>query len=573
MLRRLLAIETGWKLFWVFFLLYACFPSARIYWDGVEYAQLAERALDWRETLHPHHLFYNLLVLWISRGIAEPLGAAHPGLIAQSALCALTGAFLVMFTYRTLRYSFTDPLAWQLSALGGIAFTAWQYSAGHAPYIPALLRLTLAFQVMVLAMRDPEFRPKRLVMQAVNVFLAVMLHQAMVFMLPLYLYFLWVKSRTLDDPAYWRVIGTTCSFGLILFHYILFGFVSLGLSTPQEFLAWITSYGHDSRWWYLTQLPEELGPAAQIRLYLGAVWKSHVAAFVYPDYLYAGFLQWPKEAVALDLAKKALLGVALWHGALALLGGLQHLPLFLRLQPPVISRVLVWWTVLCFTFFLFFQPQMPFYRLFYLLPMLCILGTGLDRGLIVRGRTFRGSTMALLLALGGYNFGAGIIPLADAAKNPWLVQARRYVQAIPPGTVVILPGGPDFSLWEGIHGTRTWELVEYLGGTLPGQDQANALEVVYRHPPEQEAQPLDLQRFLTAPGASPYERVWVLVGEVNPGGGFGFWRIEDRTFAFKGLSPRLERWDTHLILAPTDNVIELDGQYFVEWALPPPPKV
>lgn len=567
MLQRLQKLETGWKLFWVFAILYLCFPSARYYWDGVEYAQLAERAGNWRETLHPHHLFYNLLVLWVTRLLADPAGFLHPGLVAQGWINGLFGACGVMFFYRTTRYCFLDPLAWQIAAIGGTAYTWWLYSADHAPYIPAMLRLVLAFQIMLVALKDPAFEPKKLIMQAISVFLAVMLHQASVFFVPVYLYFLFRQTAGMKDALNWRLGGVLLSVGLIGFHYLLFGFVSLQLENLDHFMGWLTSYGHDSRWWYLTQLPEEMSQRQQLLTYAGTVLKSHVATFVYPDYLYSSL--WAAPASLMDLAKKGLLLVILWHGGLATLGGLQHLPLFLRLQPVIISRVLVWWVVPFFMFFLFFQPQMPFYRLFYFVPMLLVLGTGLDRGLAVGSRRFLPQAMPLLIALFIYNGFAGVLPQHDARKNPWLQEARALVEAIPPGTVVVLPGGPDFSVAEATYATRTWELVEYLSGPLSGAPASNAIEVVYRMEPDPADLRSSVEEFLQPAGLPPYERLWLWIGLEDPGSGWGFFRIEDRTFAYKGLESRLQRWDQQLILAPSDRTHEVRGQWFLTWEINP----
>jgi len=568
--QRLAKIETGWKLFWVFALLYLLFPSARYYWDGVEYAQLAERAGDWRETLHPHHVFYNLLVLWITQFIMVPLGIAHPGLIAQSFLNGIAGAFGVMFLYRTTRYCFLDPLAWQLAAIGGAAYTYWLFSADHAPYIPSVLRLILAFQVMVYALKDPTFEPKKLIMQAVNVFLAVMLHQVAVFFVPIYLYFMWGQTKHTDDPPYWRVLATTLSVGLIGFHYILFGFVSLELDSPDAWMNWITSYGHDSRWWYLTTLPDGMPLGTQLLTYAGAIFKSHLATFVYPDYLYHGLLQMPTGFNVNDLLKKVLALIILWHLTLATLGGFQHLPLFLRLQPTVIGRALVWWVVPFFMFFLFFQPQMAFYKLFYFVPMLLLLGTGIDQGLAIakwRQKQIRLKPIAshLLVAMLLFNGMAGVLPQHDATKNPWLMEAVELVKLIPPGTVVMLPGGPNFSLMEETFATRTWELVEYLGGPLEGAPHQNAIEVVYCNEAEVDEAKVEASDYLQPEGQVPYQRLWLWTGLEDPGERYGYYRMEDRTFAYKGLDPALSRWDTNLILKPSNVRRDIRGQWILEW--------
>ncbi|MEO7993518.1 MAG: hypothetical protein ABI743_03895, partial [bacterium] len=544
MLTRLAKMEIGWRLFWVFALLYFAFPSARFYWDGVEYAQLAERAVNWREVLHPHHLFYNLLVLWVTRLIAIPLHVVHPGLVSQQWLNALLGAFGVMFFYRTTRYFFTDPLAWQLAAIGGSAYTWWLYSADHAPYIPSVFRLVLAFQLMVFACKDPLFKPGKLYMQGVNIFLAVMLHQAAVFFVPLYLYFLWVKTKETDDPAYYRVAGLTFSVGLIAFHYVLFGFVSLQLPDLPAFAHWVTEYGHDPRWWYLSDVSRQISELGS------AIAKSHVATFLYPDYLYGDFHYAPAGtglALALDCAKKLLLIVILWNGIPAVLGGFQHLALFLRLQPPMISRILTWWAILFFLFFAFFQPQQPFYRLFYFVPMLLLIGVGIDRGLRIAGKVWQPQAAWLLGALFLYNFGAGILPAHDPTKNIWLEEAKLIGEDIPPGTVVVITGKESFSLSEHRDATRMWELVEYLNGELPGPDHANAVEVVYAYPPDKGHDPIYAREYLQPEFFAPYERLWFCVGFAPPVEPAAlFQRLEDHTFAHKDLEPRLSRWDQHL---------------------------
>ncbi|HYE78675.1 MAG TPA: hypothetical protein VEI97_11875 [bacterium] len=553
-MKRLRAIEAGWKLFWVFAILYWAFPSARYYWDGVEYAQLAERAVDWRETLHPHHVFYNLLVLWITRFFVEPLGYPHPGLVAQQWFNGLLGAFTVMFSYRTLRYFFTDPLAWQVAAIGGSAFTFWQYAAGHAPYIPAGFRLVIAFQVMAMSYKDPHFKPSKLFMLAIHFFLATMLHQASALLLIPWVYFLFRRTEGMEDAITYRVAGLLFSVGLIAFHYILFGFASLRIPDLPTFLHWALGYGEDRRWWYLANHPWWTLPWAIV--------KSHVITFLYPDYTFAGFLRWPEGNLALDLIKKVLVLLVLRHLIPGFIGGLQHLGLFFRLQPRVLAVYWWWWVGLLSVFFAVFQPQQPFYRLFYLLPLLMVLAVGFDRGWRIAGRTIGSSAWGLLAPLFLFNFFAGILPQANPAKNPWLVEATALVHALDPGTVVVLPGDPGFSIDESVHGTRTWELVEYLGGELPGVRGANAIEVLYLDPWAASPEPIDLFPYLVGEaGEGTYTRLLVWPPDEGSLSGATL-SFADRTFAWKGLRPELQRWD-HTVTLPRGQMTELRGQRFV----------
>lgn len=571
-MKRLRAIEAGWKLFWVFAILYWAFPSARYYWDGVEYAQLAERAQDWRETLHPHHVFYNLIIMWISRLFVEPAGHPHPGLVAQQWFNGLMGGFTVMFTYRALRYFFTDPLAWQVAAIGGSAFTFWQYASGHAPYVPAVFRLVIAFQVMAMSYKDPHFRPTKLIMLAVHFFIGVMLHQVSALLLFPWVYYLFQRTKEFEDAIVYRVAGLLFSVGLIVFHYLLFGFESLKIPDLATFFHWALGYGEDRRWWYLANYPWWTLPWAIV--------KSHIATFLYPDYTFNGLLAFPSGgpgAWLLDLIKKALVLLALRQMLPAFFGGLQHLKLFAKLQPKVLTVYWVWWVVALFLFFAAFQPQQPFYRLFYLLPLLMILAIGFDQGWTLRWQgkdtIVKSNAWALLWPLFLFNFFAGVRPMAQERKNPWLTEAQELVKEIPPGTVVVLPGDAAFSVDESLHGTRTWELVEYLAGELPGAPGADAIEVVYAseviHAHEAAGNSMPFVEYLQGTGEATYTEMlfWRPAGWGDPPFATAVPSelvLQDRNFAWKGLRPELMRWDTSVQL-PRGQMTEIRGQRFVRY--------
>jgi len=401
--------------------LYLAFPTKVYYWDGIVFAQAIEDAAGGSHLslAHPNHLIYNCVGFYFYRGLHD-LGFNVRALTAlrilNSVLSAACAGILWLILRDTLRSTY---LSLSLTLLFAFSATWWKFSTDANAYVPSVFFLLVSFYFVL-----PDRKPRPLLL-ALSFFAAMCFHELAVLAHPVFAFGVYWQSSAL--PARRRVsnvIGFSLSaFVLIVAAYALAFYRASGDFIVTHLLRWSASYSPDAdtRFVFWSNLGYSL--RGEVRLFFGG--RSNALH---------GLMN---PGIVLLIA---VLVIAVLLLIVALLRKLPALPTAVRqvrLEPQqkIVLRLALVWLAIYLVFLFFWLPQMTFYRLFYLSPLILILGLALAAvsQTAVR-RTF--ATALFAIAVGLANFLFLIYPYSHIDKYPPLAFALELNREWPQGTVV-----------------------------------------------------------------------------------------------------------------------------------------
>lgn len=440
---------------------YLLTPTALYYWDGVVFATLCETG-SLHDMIHPHHLLFNF-----SSDILYELVRMHaPGARALSILIVLSsifGALTIYFSHLIFRRIFNrEGLAVATTSFMGFSFTFWHYSTDANAYIISAFFPVLA-SYLLLTMDNFPMHRFRLTWVSIVFSIGMLLHQVVVLFYPVYFFWMVVfkfrdKSRKFTIPM--RILLIILPALIAGSVYFLIGRIFFQYTTLDEYWNWITSYGHQKRWWFGN---ENAGFPAFTR----AVIVSHLKLMFYPDYIRHGFLNFT-QLTFVDIVKKLLTVVSLITVLLVFIRGFVYLIGAIG-KRRFYAALLLLWILPYLVFFTFFTPQFEFYRLYYLFPLMVIFALGLkgffekpsfeELDLPIHPNKLSGWVFILLMVFGIYNYALGISPGMKEENNPWLMEARLFISIAPADSIMVVP----FSDEKMEEYSRTANLVKYFG--------------------------------------------------------------------------------------------------------------
>lgn len=363
---------------------YLLLPTRNFYWDGVAFAINVEKGLPLKDTLHPNHLIYTAIWVWLYRlGLA--LGVQTRALFLMQTANSVLAAACVWLVYRALRRrSFTEGGAAAAALVFAFAATWWKFATDANAYIPAIFFLLCA--------NDLLERGRGVVPAALLHAAAMLFHQLAIFYLPVALW----RARGLRQKA----LYAAASLGPVAAAYLL---AAREVGVPLA--TWITAHSSDSGFSF--DLPRNLGLtlAGTARLFFG----GRLSAVR------------PGPATLATLAALVCCAAALvWQLAR---GGR---PRFARPS----WRMLAWIAIYA-AFLFFWMPQNVFYRLFYLPPLVVALACALRPT-----RTARHVPALACAVVALWNFAFLTLPQSRAENNAPLRFALEQRALWPPGTPV-----------------------------------------------------------------------------------------------------------------------------------------
>ena len=124
--------------------IYLLLPTRNYYWDGVAFAINVEKQLPLRDTLHPNHLIYTAVWVWLYHA-ALRVGIETRALFLMQFFNSVLAAASVALVYRALR---RRAIRAEAAIAGALAFafaaTWWKFSTDADAYIPAIFLLLCA---------------------------------------------------------------------------------------------------------------------------------------------------------------------------------------------------------------------------------------------------------------------------------------------------------------------------------------------------------------------------------------------------------------------------------------------
>lgn len=401
-------------------------PNYAYYHDGVMNASYVLYG-DWQQRLHPHHLGYNTLI-WSCWQLLGMLGVAvHPlGIMASFSRVA---TLVVSWQSWTLARHLGLPPIWAtLCQLAfGLSFATWSYGTNAAVYLPTLALLLALLQVVLSWNETPPTRAGVGLGVALLV-VATLVHElAILFALPL-AWWCAVRARA-QGVAPWpllrvALLGTLLPLVVAYALGFAIAFQGQGTFTLEALGRWLFRYGQQAHHWVWHRATPEQS-LAQV------IWQGVVEGhgrLLMASTIGERFdpITGSASAQSIQAAWPAPRLWELWRWLVPSLGLLTLIGGVMRWNEGDESarqklRLVVAWTLPLLLFCTFFEPQQPFYRLYYwplvlpllLLPVSRLPGPGwhtIGLGLII----------SLLLFLASLNAAYGYLPRMHATCNPTL---------------------------------------------------------------------------------------------------------------------------------------------------------
>jgi hypothetical protein len=434
--------------------LYLAFPTKVFYWDGIVFAQAIEDAASANVALaHPNHLVYNFAGYFFYRLVRvfdADVRALTALQILNSILSAACATMLFLILRDTLRSIYFSAC---LTSLFALSATWWKFSTDANAYIASVFFLLVSFYLVL-----PDRRPRPLLV-ALSFFAAMCFHQLAVFAFPVFALGVYLQDGafTLRRRFTNALVFTCVSLALIVVTYAVVFYLATGSMNVMRLLRWTASYSPDAdtRFALWSNLMYSL--RGEVRLFFGGR-MSLLRGLMNPVVvLLLGVLVIAVASLVLAVGRNLATLKRRWRGIL----------LWPRQKTVLLLALL--WTVMYLVFLFFWLPQNTFYRLFYLPPLIILLGLALG-ALPQLGRRRSYATALFVIAVGLANFLFLIYPSSHVEKNPPLQFALQMRREWPRGTVVYYGAqNSDEALVRYFNRGTLWELLpaQVRGDTRP----------------------------------------------------------------------------------------------------------
>lgn len=397
-----------WAIFFGTLLVYLLFPTKNYYWDGLSFALTIEKTASFDSSLiHPNHLIYNI-VGWLVYNAMQGIGLEVRALSALQATNSLFSALSAVILFYILnQFLRSRYLASVLAFLLAFSATWWKFSTDANSYIPSVFFLLICFYLVI-----RSGRPSTIVMAGLSHAVAMCFHQLAIFFFPVALVAIFLQSPALsfkNRVSRLAIYSAVAFFVTISAFYI--GFL-LQTTRPDDlttFARWLTSYS------------PEVGFVFNFRESLMFTIRGHLRL------MFGGRFNFLAEVFgSFTIALSAIL-IAAMVGLAVRTFRVRRITVTASSKPALDLRNIViiclTWTVIYLGFLFFWIPQNTFYRLFYLPPMIVLLGVILDRYRtpgVIRSRAALAVAIIVLL-----NFLFLIYPYAHVRQDTPLALAYQ----------------------------------------------------------------------------------------------------------------------------------------------------
>ncbi len=361
--------------------LYLLLPTRDYYWDGLAFAINIENVAPLRATLHPNHLVYTWIGLWLYRATLAAGVHIRALFLLQGVNSLLAGAAVVLVYRALLRRSLPKQSAIAAALLFGFAASWWKFATDVNAYIPSIFLVLCA---------NHWIEEKRSPLGAGLAHAAAMLfHELAILYLPV----VWFRRREWNQ----RIQYTLAALIPVVVAYVAAYRAVFGELGLPGLCRWAVSYTPDAGFSFQPLRDLMLTLSGTLRLFAGGKLSQIVPGAV----TVLGILFFLTAAGALVLNLRRIR----WT------------------SPPA---DLVVWLVPYLVFLFFWMPQNTFYRLFYLPPLVLILGRWVLR-----------VSPLVAAALFLWNAVFFIYPKSRVESNAPLSFALAQHQRWPPGTPIV----------------------------------------------------------------------------------------------------------------------------------------
>lgn len=438
---------TTWALPFGVALIYSAFRTKNYYWDGISFASSIESVSHLDQSLiHPHHLLYNVFGFLLYRTVLLFRSDIRAVEVLQYSNCILS-AFCLSLFFKFLRSTLSSIyVSTMLTLAFAFSSTWWKYSTDADAYVPSILFLLICANLLF---STSVLRPVAIALAHTS---SMLFHQLAVLFFPVVIIAIAlqrsipVKSRVKLCLAY-AVIASSLT---IAINYYCFH-LQTGAFNCFRFARWLTAYLHG---------PEAYSFSFNLPSAISFTIREQVRLF------FEGRLGWLRGSISLPVViLLCLLGltvvvvtVRLIRKLFAFSSGFHFPALFHQIDKRLLYTSGVW--IFCYlVFLLFWYPYFTPYRLFYLPPLLCIVGS-----LITARQRNNEKPIALVWLVMGMalsNFLFLILPMTQPRNYPPLEFALHLKQSWPPGSLVFFSrSDADNRLIKYFNPTSEWQVLD-----------------------------------------------------------------------------------------------------------------
>jgi hypothetical protein len=343
--------------------IYLSFPTKNYYWDGITFAQTIESAGSLNASLiHPNHLFYEIFG-YILYHLTLTIGIDTRALmVLQFANCVLGAAAVVVIFNIFKRVLNGNHLAEPLAILFAFSSMWWKFTTDADAYIPSILLLLVSFYFLL-----PSSGPRPFLVGLMHA-LSMCFHQLAVFFFPVAVLGIYFQAKNVDGKKRLKyiLIYSASAFILTFGAYALGFYLQTSSTNPVDLAAWLISHSPENG--FVFNLKESLSYTfdGEFKLFLGGRF---------------GFLKDMPTALAM-----VLLGLLAASAAAFFWGMVRTLRLrkqstisTLSEQSKQLLFVCLLWIGIYLAFLFFWIPKNTFYRMFYLPPLILMIGIFLTK--------------------------------------------------------------------------------------------------------------------------------------------------------------------------------------------------
>ncbi len=386
---------------------YLGFLTKNFYWDGVSFALAIEstNSLD-ASLFHPSHLFYNVFGYIVYKTVGF-LGF-HPRALTVLQVCnAIFGALTAVVLYYLFRRIFRSTLiAMTLVFLFAFSATWWKFSTDANSYVPSIFFLITSFWFIM-----PGGKPRWLVVAMIHT-LAMCFHQLAIFFFPVIIVGLYLQSgndirQRLRAVSKYAVVTGLLTFGI---YYLCF-YLQTGSVGVRDLMSWMTYYSTENGFVFNASESVSRTLSGTIKLFFGGR-VSFLMENIDPLTLFLVFVD--------GLALLSFMVILVRGVIKRKQNGLGEIPTASLNQ--AVTLCLVW--ISAYSVFLFFWiPKNTFYRMFYLTPLIVLIGVWLTKSNFLHLHRALAPIFTIIVVLSNFLF--LILPYAKVRRETPLYMAKQ----------------------------------------------------------------------------------------------------------------------------------------------------
>lgn len=376
-----------WIAFSLLLLIYLSFPTKNYYWDGIEFASVIEDAAAGLNAslLHPNHLFYNVVgyLAFQAARFFNPSVRAIDVLQILNSVFGVSSAVVLFLILKKLTRRIYPSLV--LSLLFAFSATWWKFSTDANSYIPSILFLLASFYLIL-----PGQKPRPLTV-ALTHSCAMFFHQLALFFFPVIVLGIILQTagaletrRRIFLVLQYSVAAFLLTFGTFCFSFYLL----TGTFDFKEFFGWVTWFSSENGFLFDAGRSFFLTLRGTTRLFFDGRFNFldfklstlFLLALLVISFFIFLFKIWRSRRDLSETIRNTIFDKTFYREPLILLCAVWIAPYLL--------------------FLFFFIPGNAFYRLFYLPPLILIIGLLLAKSEVVENHVRRrGGRLALLVSI------------------------------------------------------------------------------------------------------------------------------------------------------------------------------